>query len=114
MKQNVTFSIGSIGIVDKINEKYGLIDSLFGNGFGRAKNIVQTAKLLISNRLDKAASVHRLPELYPEQFFQELGFKKTPKERNIYRAVERIGMRFNPLIEKYQLFIKKETNQRRQ
>ncbi|MEI7961654.1 MAG: hypothetical protein WCI04_04945, partial [archaeon] len=108
MKQNVTFSIGSIGLVDKINERYGLIDSLFGSGFGRAKNIVQTAKLLISNRLDKAASVHRLSELYPEQFFQELGFKKTPKERNIYRAVERIGMRFNPLIEKYQLFIKKE------
>ena len=25
LQQNVTFSIGSIGIVDKINEKYGLI-----------------------------------------------------------------------------------------
>ncbi len=108
MKANVTFSIGSIGIVDKINERYGLVDLLFGGGFGRAKNIVQTAKLLFANRLDKAASVHRLPELYPEQFFQELGFKETPKERNIYRAIERIGMRFNPIMEKYQLFLKKE------
>jgi len=106
MLQNVTFSIGSIGIVDKINDEHGLIDLLFGSGFGRAKNIVPIAKLLIANRLDKAASVHRLPELYPEQFFQELGFKETPKERNIYRGVERIGERFNPLVENYQLFVK--------
>ncbi len=35
--RNVTFSIGSIGIVDKINEKYDFINSIFGKGFGRAK-----------------------------------------------------------------------------
>jgi len=105
MQQNVTFSIGSIGIVDKINEKYDLLDSMFGKGFGRAKSIKEIAKLLITNRLDKSASVHRLPELYPGEFFKELGFEEIPKERNIYRGVERIGMRFNALMEKYQLFI---------
>lgn len=106
MKQNVTFSIGSIGMIDKINDEYGLVGLLFGSGFGRAKNIVSTAKLLIANRFDKVSSVHRLTELYPEQFFQELGFEETPKERNLYRAIERIGERFNPLVEKYQLFAK--------
>ncbi|MBI4044928.1 MAG: hypothetical protein HY392_04425 [Candidatus Diapherotrites archaeon] len=50
--------------------------------------------------------MHRLQELYPEEFFKELGFKEIPKERNVYRGVERIGMRFNALMEKYQEFIK--------
>ncbi|MBI3190446.1 hypothetical protein HYZ41_01950 [archaeon] len=107
MQQNVTFSIGSIGIVDKINEKYNLFDSIFGAGFGRAKNISETAKLLITNRLDKSASVNRLDELYPLEFFRELGFKEIPKQRNIYRGIERIGMRFNALVEKYQSIIQK-------
>jgi len=107
MQQNVTFSIGSIGIVDKINGKYGVLDSIFGKGFGRAKNIGEIAKLLITNRLDKSASVNRLQELYPEEFFRELGFKEIPKERNIYRGIVRIGMRFNALMEKYQSIIKK-------
>ena len=105
--RNVTFSIGSIGIVDKINEKYGVLDSIFGNGFGRAKNIKETAKLLITNRLDKSVSVNRFTELYPAEFFREIGFKEIPKQRNIYRGIERIGMRFNPLMEKYQEFIQK-------
>lgn len=107
MKQSVAFSIGSIGIVDKINDKYDFINSIFGKGFGRAKNIPEIAKLLIGNRLGKCASVHRISELYPLEFFQELGFKETPKERNIYRGIERIGMRFNALVENYQLLIKK-------
>ena len=105
--RNVTFSIGSIGIVDKINEKYGVLDSIFGNGFGRAKNIKETAKLLITNRLDKSVSVNRFTELYPAEFFREIGFKEIPKQRNIYRGIERIGMRFNLLMEKYQEFIQK-------
>ncbi len=105
--RNVTFSIGSIGIVDKINAKYGILDSIFGEGFGRAKNIPETAKLLITNRLDKSASVNRLDELYPVEFFRELGFKEIPKQRNVYRGIERIGMRFNALVEKYQSIIKK-------
>ena len=107
MQQNVTFSIGSIGIVDKVNEKYDLLNSIFGKGFGRTKNIPEIAKLLITNRLDKSASVHRLQELYPLEFFKELGFKEIPSERNIYRGIERIGMRFNALMEKYQSIIKK-------
>lgn len=107
MRQNVTFSIGSVGIVDKVNEKYDLFNSIFGAGFGRAKNIVEFAKMLVANRLDECASVHRIPELHPQEFFQELGFKETPKERNIYRGIARIGMRFNVLVEKYQLLAKK-------
>ena len=105
--RNVTFSIGSIGIVDKINEKYDFISSIFGKGFGRAKNIEEIAKLLITNRLDKSASVCRLQELYSEEFFKELGFKEIPKERNVYRGIERIGMRLNVLVDKYQSLIKK-------
>ena len=107
MKQNVTYSIGNIALVDKINEKLGLFDSLFDKAFGRAKEVKETAKALAANRLGKCVSTHRLTEVYPEEFFQELGFKGVPAERNLYRNIERIGQRFPVLLERYQSLVKK-------
>lgn len=102
MRQNVTYNIGSIALVDKINVRFGLFDFLFDGLFGKAKSVKETAKLLTVNRLDKCASVHRLPVLYPEEFFETIGFDNAPAERNIYRNIERIGQRFNVLVEQYQ------------
>ncbi len=102
VKTNVTFSIGSIGIVDKINAEFSLFDFLFDKVFGRAKEVKETAKLLVSNRLDKCSSVHRLQDLYPQEFFEMLGFEGIPAERNLYRNIERIGESFSLLVEKYQ------------
>ena len=31
MKNNVTFSIGNLALIDKVNEKFGLFDHLFSN-----------------------------------------------------------------------------------
>ena len=78
MKQNVTFSIGNIAIVDKINEKFSLFDSCFDGVFGRAKEVKETAKALAANRLGECVSTHRLTEVYPQEFFRELGFKESP------------------------------------
>ncbi len=102
MKRNVTYSIGSVALIDKINEKYSLFDFLFDAGFGRAHEVKETAKLLVANRLDKCVSVHRLLSLHPQEFFETLGFNEVPAERNIYRNVERVGQRFNVLVEQYQ------------
>lgn len=107
MKQNVTYTIGNIALIDKINEKYGFFDSLFDGVFGRAKNVKETAKALISNRLSKCVSTHRLTDVYPEEFFCELGFSEKPKERGLYRNIERIGHRCSVLLGKYQLLLKK-------
>lgn len=107
MKANVTFSIGSIATVEKINVKFGLFDFLFDGVFGRAKNVKETAKTLVANRLGKCVSTHRLIDVYPEEFFCELGFKGLPAERNLYRNIERIGQRCPVLLERYQELVKK-------
>lgn len=106
-RNNVTFSIGSVAIVDKVNALFKLFDGLFGKGFGKARTVKETAKALVCNRLDKCASINRLNEFYPLEFFELLGFKENPAERSLYRDVERIGMRFSALLEKYQELAKK-------
>jgi len=107
MKSNVTFSIGSIALVEKINGRYRLFDFLFEKIGGKAKNLKETAKLLVVNRLDKCASIRQLPALYPAEFFQELGFPKTPAERNTYRNLERIGDYSPLLLERFQQLAKR-------
>lgn len=107
MKQNVTYSIGSLALVEKANECFGLFDFLFDGGFGRAKRVKETAEALVANRLDKCVSTHRLTGVYPEEFFEELGFDGVPAERGLYRSIERIGMRFPVLLERYQKLAKR-------
>lgn len=107
MKKNVTYSIGNLALVDKINDRFGLFDSLFDGVFGRAKNVKESAKALVANRLDKCVSTHQLTAVYPAEFFCELGFDGVPAERGLYRSTERIGMRFPALLERYQKLVKR-------
>ena len=61
MKQNnVTFSIGNIALIDKVNEKFGLFDHVFNNLGGKAKNIKSSAKLFSYNRLGDCVSINQL------------------------------------------------------
>ncbi len=106
MNANVTFSIGSIALVEKTNAKYNLFDVLFEHVGGKARNLKQTAKLLVVNRLDKCASVRRIPSIYSKEFFQELGFTDVPAERNTYRNLERLGENFPAILERYQKLAK--------
>lgn len=107
MKRNVTYSIGSVALIEKINEKFGFFDSLFDGAFGRAKKVKETAKTLVANRLGECVSTHRLTDVYPEEFFCELGFGGVPVERGLYRNIERIGFRCPVLLERYQRLLKK-------
>ena len=107
MRQNVTYSIGNIALIEKVNEKFGFFDSLFDGVFGRAKEVKETAKALAANRLGACVSTHRLTEVYPKEFFLELGFNDIPAERNLYRNIERVGFRCPVLLERYQRLVKK-------
>ena len=107
MKQNVTFSIGNVAVIDKVNEKFGLFDYLFGNLGTKAKNIKQSAKLFVYNRLGDCVSINQLNSVYPEELFSQLGFKENPSDRTLYRDLERIGKRFPFLQVRYQQIIKK-------
>src|SRR3989339_1788264 len=107
MKNNVTFSIGNVALIDKVNEKYQLFNKLFDNLGTKAKNIKQSAKLLSYNRLGDCVSINQLTSIYPEELFKQLGYRKIPADRSIYRDLYRIGQRVPFLHGRYQEMIKK-------
>ena len=102
MKPNVTFSIGNVALIDKVNEKYQLYDKLFDNLGTKAKNIKQSAKLLSYNRLGDCVSINQLTSVYPEELFKQLGYRKIPADRSIYRDLDRIGQRATFFLDRYQ------------
>jgi len=101
-KNNVTFSIGNVALIDKVNEKYRLYDKLFDNLGTKAKNIKQSAKLLSYNRLGDCVSINQLASVYPEELFKQLGYRKIPADRSIYRDLGRIGQRASFFLNRYQ------------
>ena len=109
MKTNVTFSIGNVALIDKVNEKYQLFDKLFDNLGTKAKNIKNSAKLFSYNRLGDCVSINQLASVYPEELFKRIGYKKMPADRSLYRDLERIGLRVPFLQERYQKVIKENS-----
>ena len=107
MRKNVNFSIGSIALIDKINAKFGFFNQLFSGIATKAKNIKENAKLFSYNRLSKCVSINQILSVYPLETFEHLGFKDAPKERTLYRDLERIGLYHKFIISKYQQLIKK-------
>lgn len=45
--KNVTVSIGSVGLIDKINDKLDFFDHVFGKTGGRARFFKESAKLFV-------------------------------------------------------------------
>ena len=107
MKRSVTFGIGNVALIDKVNEKYQLFNKLFDNLGTKAKNIKQSAKLLSYNRLGDCVSINQLTSIYPEELFKQIGYRKIPADRSIYRDLYRIGQRAPFIHGRYQEMIKK-------
>lgn len=104
--KNVTFSLGSVAIIDKTEDSFKFFNFLFYGLSGRAKSLKEFAKLFVYNRLTNCVSVSRLSEVYPQELFVQLGFTKKPSERSLYRNLERIGDKHELLIERYQHLLK--------
>ncbi|MBI3190337.1 hypothetical protein HYZ41_01390 [archaeon] len=105
--KNVTFSIGSVALIDKVNVSFGFFDFLFDGIKGKAKDLKECAKLHVYNRLTDCVPVNHILDVYPEELLKQLGFRKKPSERDLYRNIERIGNKFLFVIEKYQHLIRK-------
>lgn len=102
MKENVTFPVGNIALVEKIDKDYGVFDAVFSGVAGKAKDLKKHAKLLVVNRLGACVSVHRIKSVYPSEMFERIGFAEDPKERTINRTLERIGKKEPFILENYQ------------
>jgi transposase len=107
MRNNVNFAIGNIALMDKVDHKYNFFGQLFSSIANKAKNLKEDAKLFIYNRLGKCVSINQILSVYPLETYEHLGFKDAPKERTLYRDLERIGLYHKFIISKYQQLIKK-------
>jgi len=58
MKKNVNFPIGSIVLLDKIDNEFGFFSFVFENIGGKAKDFKENVKLLMHNKLSKCVSVN--------------------------------------------------------
>ncbi len=105
MNQNITLSVGNLLLVDKFNEEYGYFNQVFNGIGGKAKNILPCAKLFILNRLGECFSINQIISGYDRELFEKLQFSGDPKERSLYRNLERIGANFSFIIERHQQFI---------
>jgi len=100
--RNMSFSVGSIGVLQKMEKEYGLISGIFGNAPTRHKDFLGQVKLLLYNRLNESVSVHQIMPTSPSDLFEILGMATAPKERNLYRAVDIIGELFPFFMDRYQ------------
>lgn len=107
MRENISFNVGNLILINKVDREYNFFDNVMGCLKGKTKHLVESAKAFINNRLDKCVSINQITEIYPEEWFQSLKFKEKPKQRTLYRDLERIGINYVFIIEKYQQLMKK-------
>jgi transposase len=107
MYENVTFPIGNIVLLDRIKKDFGYFDFILKGIGGKAKEFQKIVKSLIYNKLTDNVSINQIPNIYPEDAFQYLGLDETPSERTFYRTVERLGDKFEFILEQHQQFLKK-------
>jgi len=105
LRENVTFPIGNIVMLDRIKKDYGYFDFVLDKIAGKAKEFQEIVKSLIYNKLTDNVSINQIPNIYPEEAFEYLGLDKTPAERTFYRTIERLGDKFDFVLERHQKFL---------
>jgi len=74
MSENVTFSLGTIALIEKADALLnGYFKRVFNGLEGKAQDFIQCVKLLIANRMGECRSISRLNDL-PDEYFKLLGF----------------------------------------
>jgi hypothetical protein len=94
-------------MLDRIKKDYGYFDIVFDKIAGKAKDFQEIVKSLIYNKLTDNISINQIPNIYPEEASQYLGLDETPSERTCYRTIERLGDKFEFILERHQQFLVK-------
>jgi len=108
MKNDVAVSIGSLALIEKVDDEYRFFSRVLGGLGGKAKNLVASTKLFIYNRLGECFATNHLISGYSSELFGLLGFGKLPADRSLYRDLERIGKNHLFILGQYQRLIREE------
>ena len=108
MRNNISFNVGTLILIKKADQEFNFFDSIFGSLKGKAKHFIESVKTFVNNRLDKCVSLSQITQSYQREWFECLGFKEIPKERTLYRDLERIGEKYCFVVEKYQQLLKQK------
>lgn len=106
MRNNVSFNVGNLILTKKVDKVFNFFGSIFSDLKGKTKHLIGSVKTFINNRLDKCVSISQINQNYPQEWFECLGLKEIPKERTLYRDLERIGIKYKFVLEKYQKLLK--------
>lgn len=109
MRNNISFNVGSLILIKKADREFNFFDNIFGSLKGKTKHLIESVKAFVNNRLDKCVSLTQITQIYPREWFECFGFKECPKERTLYRDLERVGSKFQFVIEKYLQLIKQRS-----
>ena len=108
MQKNVTFPIGTVALIDKIDSETGFFKKIFEPIMGKARTFIPSMKLLLNNKLGQSVSINRILDFTPEELQDLIGFKDNISERTLYRTLERIGERYQFILELYQQWIQEQ------
>jgi transposase len=106
MRQNVSFSIGNLAIIEKADADFNFFKDVFKGVEGKAKSFIPSVKLLIYNRLGDCLSINRLGEFTPKELFSYLGSEEPISDRTNNRTLERLGIKAPMILINYQWLIK--------
>jgi hypothetical protein len=107
MKQNVTYSVGNLAVVDKVDgELSGYFQHVFGGIGGKSRDFIPMVKLFMYNRMGECLATNRFGD-YPLELFTALGFESKPGDRSFYRMIERVGKNYVFVLEQHQKILKK-------
>lgn len=105
MHKNVTFPLGNVALIDKIDFETGFFKAVIEPVQGKTRTFIPPVKLLMNNKLGQSVSVNRILDFTPDEFQEILGFQNNATERTLYRTLERIGERHQFILELYQQWI---------
>ncbi len=107
MTNNTTISLGAIGMIHQIENRYGLFQNLFSNIGIKTREFIPNVKVLVANKLTHSVSILQIPETYPLEFALQLGMNEPLKDRTLNRTLERVGKQFPVIFQRYQQFLKR-------
>jgi len=107
MKTNKTYPLGGIIMIEKVEKTFGMFEYLFEDICGKTKDLIPRIKFHVYNKLTHSVSVHQMLDTYTEEVMEHLGMNKAPRERSLYRTLERVGKFYPIILERYQQLIKK-------